>query len=85
MPDRFGFDHLPHWGQVTVRCIEPDCDAGGQMSEWPEAKRERHARWHVRERQRDAARRRNGNLREARRLQKQLERENALAYREEQA
>ena len=40
MPDQYGFNHLG----ATVRCI--DCPAGGAIWQWPESKRQRHARTH---------------------------------------
>lgn len=83
MPDKHGFDHLPWWGVIEVRCIEEGCDAGGSQAEWPESKRARHAQHHETLRRRQLERDRNGHLREARRLQQMRERENALAYREE--
>jgi hypothetical protein len=57
MPDKHGFDHLPDWGAVDVRCIW--CGAGGAIFNWPERLRERHARAHRRDvtAAREAARR----------------------------
>ena len=40
MPDQYGFNHLGD----TVRCI--DCPTGGPIGQWPEPKRQRHARTH---------------------------------------
>jgi HB1, ASXL, restriction endonuclease HTH domain len=40
MPDPYGFNHLGD----TVRCI--DCPTGGPIWQWPESKRQRHARTH---------------------------------------
>jgi hypothetical protein len=47
MPDKYGFDHLPNWGVVTVACVEPDCTAKGPMYEWPLEKREQHHLIHL--------------------------------------
>lgn len=41
MPDQCGFNHLGD----TVRCI--DCPTGGPIGQWPEPKRQRHARTHT--------------------------------------
>jgi hypothetical protein len=40
MPDPYGFNHL----RDAVRCI--DCPTGGPIWQWPESKRQRHARTH---------------------------------------
>jgi hypothetical protein len=40
MPDPYGFNHLGD----TVRCI--DCPTGGPIGQWPESKRQQHARAH---------------------------------------
>jgi hypothetical protein len=78
MPDHHGFDHLPNWGAVTVRCVA--CGAEGPLWQWPERARQRHAEAHAREAASDRERAARARLREARRLKAQAERENALAY-----
>lgn len=42
MPDKYGFDHLPDRGLVTVKCVEMGCEIGGLMWEWPESRRKIH-------------------------------------------
>lgn len=42
MPDKYGFDHLPHYGTITVLCSEKGCDAGGYLWEWKDDKRRMH-------------------------------------------
>jgi len=51
MPDRFNFDHLPHWGQITHRCIEEGCQCEG--SPLSERERRAHFKTHERERKRE--------------------------------
>jgi hypothetical protein len=76
MPDAFGFDHLgPHH-----RCIEDGCGWPGYGVCVSEKDRERHHRAHVKEQQAAAERLRLANLAKARRLKKQVERENEAAY-----
>jgi len=71
MPDSFGFDHLG----TRVRCIEDDCDVGGELHAWPIAKRRRHFEQHERERRADAQRRQRQGLRKATSLRRLVERE----------
>lgn len=54
MPDTHGFQHLGFLrGAPEVACI--DCDTRGPLHEWPEKKREKHARRHdLERRQREA-------------------------------
>jgi hypothetical protein len=63
VPDRHGFDHLPDWGDVELRCV--DCGEGGPAWEWPEARRRRHHAAHERERRAELARREAARRREA--------------------
>ena len=81
MPDQYGFDHLPNWGIVSVRCI--DCGAGGSPVTWTEKMREKHQRAHLREQEARRERERKANLADARRALQQKRLENALAYGEE--
>jgi hypothetical protein len=82
MPDRHGFEHLPDRGEIEVRCIEEGCGEGGPLYQWPERERRRHARVHKRRRDQELRRERIENLREARRLKRVRDRENAQAYEE---
>jgi hypothetical protein len=74
MPDVYGFNHLG----AKVACI--DCGASGALWEWGEKKRAAHQRHHLREERHEAARRARANLAKARRLQRQAQRENEIAY-----
>lgn len=38
MPDKYGFNILGN----DVKCIEPQCENGGKMWEWPEERRKVH-------------------------------------------
>src|SRR5215471_10173410 len=44
MPDKYGFDHLPHWGETHHRCVEEGCGWPGFSVRVSEADRARHAR-----------------------------------------
>lgn len=74
MPDKYGFQRLGE----KVACI--DCDVREAAFRWPEQRRARHRLAHVREAEQVAAREARQRAREARRLLRQTQRENALAY-----
>jgi predicted nucleic acid-binding Zn-ribbon protein len=78
VPDTHRFDHLRDWGRMFHRCI--DCGWPGYGQTVSERDRERHAREHQRDRARDTDRRRRANLADARRAQRQIDRENRIAY-----
>jgi hypothetical protein len=82
VPDKLGFDHLPHQGGMSHRCIEEGCGWPGFGVFVSEADRARHHRQHERKRQAEIERKREDNLRKARRLKRQANRENAKAYSE---
>ena len=42
MPDKYGFNILVDWGNLSVGCIETDCKAGGSIHEWNEERRKIH-------------------------------------------
>jgi hypothetical protein len=80
MPDRYGFDHLVWWGQLTVRCIREGCGEGGTPVEWPERRRAQHQLAHQRDDRNLRVRQEQAAIRRARQLKAQAERENRLAY-----
>lgn len=65
MPDAYGFEHL---GQ-EVRCIVPDCGAGGPMWEWRDHERAIHHEHHEHERELKRSRESRERLAEYRRAQ----------------
>ena len=81
MPDKLGFDHLPHMGSLYHRCIE--CGWPERDTFVSEADRTRHHKRHLRERNREAEATRQKNLAKARKAAEQKRRENDLAYRQE--
>jgi len=79
MPDKYGFDHLPHWGETHHRCVEEGCGWPGFSVRVSEADRARHARQHERDRKRSVEKTRNANLAEGRKLKRMAEREDKQA------
>jgi len=77
MPDKHGFNHLPHWGETFHQCIECEWPGFGHVVSEPD--RARHARQHERDRKREVERKQRENLAEGRRLKRQAEREDRLA------
>ena len=77
MPDVYGFNHLPNFGVVEVRCIEDGCDTGGPINQWPEKKRASHRRTHLKEVKRQIEKDKAAQRKQALALANQVNRENA--------
>ena len=74
MPDVYGFDHLG----TRVRCIEIDCEVGGELHQWPTKRRRRHFEQHERERRAASSKRQREGLRKANSMRRLAERENRI-------
>lgn len=73
MPDSYGFDHLPHWGQVVHVCIVCDWPGWGQTIS--EADRKRHHRAHEKQSAKERERQRKANLALARKAKSEYHRQ----------
>lgn len=78
MPDRYHFDHLVDRGQISHRCIEPDCGWPGYGVTVSEKQRARHRAQHERDRQKEIERARRAGLAAARQMQRLAARENRM-------
>lgn len=76
MPNVYGFNLLG----PEVACIEDNCDARGPMHEWPEKRMEKHQQDHVKEAAALKERAARQRARDARKLARQKDRENEMAY-----
>lgn len=80
MPDQYGFGHEVHRGMTYHRCIEEGCEEFPWGTRLSEAQRRRHHEKHERDRKRQIERAREQALAKARRLKREAERTNRLAY-----
>jgi hypothetical protein len=78
MPDQYGFNHLPDWGEVYHQCVE--CDWPGYGVRVSEADRKRHHASHARATRKQVERTRTVNLAKARKAAAAQRRENLAAY-----
>ena len=76
MPDQFGFDHEVHRGMTYHRCTEEGCSEFPWGTRLSDAQRRRHHEKHERDRKRLIERTRNAALAKARKVKRQVQKEN---------
>lgn len=80
MPNPYGFNEL----HSEVACIEDGCGARGFIWDWPEKAQARHHEMHIKDQEADRQRAARRRARDARKLARQVGRENDMAYGDKQ-